>query len=208
MATRAGEWKPSDPGAVAQWFRDCSSVHGEQLQRICRYVKAWRDFHWTEGGPSSILLMILVTQGFVANPRRADVSGRRVSPFAGALAIVVDSLSMSTSEIFAAGMQAVGRARLFGENTPGLALPAVMVRLPTGDVLMHVFADFTDPTGRRIEGAGVVPDVAVPLSRADLRRGLDAPVATAVDWIAATSRPAHSSSALTSCSWVRTSVTV
>lgn len=73
MATRAGEWKPSDPGAVAQWFRDCSSVHGEQLQRICRYVKAWRDFHWTQGGPSSILLMILVTQGFVANPRRDDL---------------------------------------------------------------------------------------------------------------------------------------
>ena len=73
MATRAGEWKPSDPGAVAQWFQDCISVHGEQLQRICRYVKAWRDFHWTTGGPSSILLMIIVARGFVPNPRRDDL---------------------------------------------------------------------------------------------------------------------------------------
>ena len=125
------------------------------------------------------------TLRFVANPRRADVAGRRVAPFAGALAIVVDSLSMSTSEIFAAGMQAVGRARIFGENTPGLALPAVLVRLPTGDVLMHVFADFTDPRGRRIEGVGAVPDVPVPLSRADLLRGLDAPLDRAVGWIEA-----------------------
>ena len=125
------------------------------------------------------------TLRFVANPRRADVAGRRVAPFAGALAIVVDSLSMSTSEIFAAGMQAVGRARIFGENTPGLALPAVLVRLPTGDVLMHVFADFTDPRGRRIEGVGAVPDVPVPLSRADLLKGLDAPLDRAIGWIEA-----------------------
>lgn len=120
---------------------------------------------------------------FVANPRRADVAGRRVTPFAGPLAIVVDSLSMSTSEIFAAGMQAIGRARIFGENTPGLALPAVMVRLPTGDVLMHVFADFTDPSGRRIEGAGAVPDVSVPLTRANLLEGIDAPLTEAISWI-------------------------
>jgi carboxyl-terminal processing protease len=120
---------------------------------------------------------------FVANPRRADVAGRRVTPFAGALAIVVDSLSMSTSEIFAAGMQAIGRARVFGENTPGLALPAVMLRLPTGDVLMHVFADFTDPAGRRIEGVGAVPDVSVPLTRANLLNGIDAPLEAALAWI-------------------------
>ena len=121
---------------------------------------------------------------FVTNPRRANVRGERVVPFAGPLAIVVDPYSMSTSEIFAAGMQAVGRARVFGEATPGLALPAVLVRLPTGDVLMHVFADFTDPTGRRIEGTGVVPDERVPLDRGTLRAGVDAPVAAAARWIA------------------------
>ena len=123
---------------------------------------------------------------FVANPRRANVRGEAVRPFAGPLAIVVDSLSMSTSEIFAAGMQAVGRARLFGENTPGLALPALVVRLPTGDAMMHVFADFTDPHGRRIEGVGAVPDVPVPVTRADLRAGVDAPVQAALRWIGET----------------------
>ena len=126
---------------------------------------------------------------FVANPRRADTRGQAVTPYAGPLAILVDSLSMSTSEIFAAGMQSIGRARLFGENTPGLALPAMVIRLPTGDGLMHVVADFTDPSGRRIEGAGAAPDVIVPLSRADLRRGIDAPLAAAIGWIAGSPRP-------------------
>jgi len=74
MATRAGVWKPSDPGAVSQWFRDQIETHGEQLRRICRYVKAWRDHQWANGGgPSSILLMILVAQGFSDNPRRDDL---------------------------------------------------------------------------------------------------------------------------------------
>lgn len=124
------------------------------------------------------------TLRFVANPRRADVHNRPVRPFAGPLAIIVDSLSMSTSEIFAAGMQVAGRARIFGENTPGLALPAVVTRLPTGDAMMHVVADFTDPNGRRIEGRGAVPDVLVPLTRADLLAGRDAPVDSALTWIA------------------------
>jgi hypothetical protein len=74
MATRAGVWKPSDPGAVSQWFKDQVETHGEQLRRTCRYVKAWRDYQWPDGGgPSSILLMILVSQGFEDNPRRDDL---------------------------------------------------------------------------------------------------------------------------------------
>lgn len=127
---------------------------------------------------------------FVTNPRRANVRGEPVRPFAGPLAIVTDSLTMSTSEIFAAGMKAVGRARLFGENTPGLALPAVVMRLPTGDALMHVFADFTDPHGRRIEGAGAIADEPVPLTRARLAAGTDGPVEAAIRWIASTNREA------------------
>jgi len=124
------------------------------------------------------------TLRFVANPRRANVSHAPVAPFAGPLAIVVDSLSMSTSEIFAAGMQAIGRAHVFGEHTPGLALPALLLRLPTGDILMHVMADFTDPTGRRVEGRGVVPDTVVPLTRRDLLAGRDAQLEAALAWIA------------------------
>ncbi len=119
---------------------------------------------------------------FVANPRRATDSGVPVEPFAGDVAILVDGLSASTSEMFAAAMQAIGRARVFGERTAGQALPAVATRLPTGDVLMHVVADFVAPDGTRIEGRGVIPDEVVPLTRADLVAGRDAPLECAIRW--------------------------
>lgn len=120
---------------------------------------------------------------FVSIPRRTTSTGVPVEPYAGRLAILVDRMSMSTSEIFAAGMQGLGRARLFGEATPGLALPALMIRLPNDDVLMHAFADFTGPGGERIEGRGAIPDEPVPLTRADLLAGRDRPLEAAIAWI-------------------------
>ncbi len=72
MATRSGEWRDSDPEAVANWFRDRIEEHGEQLRRVCRYLKAWRDVHWDNGGPTSVSIMIAVAQNFVAQPGRDD----------------------------------------------------------------------------------------------------------------------------------------
>jgi carboxyl-terminal processing protease len=120
---------------------------------------------------------------FVANPRRVDTQSRPVEPFAGALAILIDGMSVSTSEIFAGGMQAVGRARIFGQTSAGQALPAGTYRLPDGDVLMHVIADFTAAGGTRIEGRGVVPDVTVAIERKALLRGEDPILESAVRWI-------------------------
>lgn len=121
---------------------------------------------------------------FVANPRRVDTRARPVRPYGGALAIVIDGLSVSTSEIFAKGMQALGRARVFGEQTPGQALPAIPERLPNGDILYHAVADFRSPRGERIEGDGVVPDAHVPLTRRALLAGQDASMDAAIRWAA------------------------
>lgn len=73
MATRSGEWRESDPEAVANWFRDRIEEHGEQLRRVCRYLKAWRDVHWESGGPTSVSIMIAVAQNFVARSGRDDL---------------------------------------------------------------------------------------------------------------------------------------
>lgn len=128
------------------------------------------------------------TLRFVANPRRVSPGGARVEPFAGPVAILVDAFSASTSEFFAAGMQGIGRARIFGERSAGQSLPALMSRLPNGDVLLHAIADHEDSAGRRIEGAGVVPDEPVLLRRVDLRAGRDATLEAARAWIAAQNR--------------------
>jgi len=125
---------------------------------------------------------------FFANPRRVNPAGQRVEPFSGPVAILTDGASLSAAEIFAGGMQDVRRARIFGQTTPGQALPAVWDRLPNGDVLYHAFADFVTGSGVRLEGRGVIPDERVPLLRKDLLAGRDAPLLAALKWISAQRR--------------------
>jgi len=120
---------------------------------------------------------------FAMNPRHVKTDGSAAAPFDGPLAILVDPMTASTSEIFAAGMQRIGRARVFGERSAGAALPAMMDRLPSGDVFVHAVADFTDPDGKRIEGAGVVPDEVTPLSGKALAEGRDTALEAAMRWI-------------------------
>ena len=51
--------------------------------------------------------------------------------FAGKIIIITDYGSASTSEVFAAGMQETGRAKIVGETTAGAVLPSVIEKLPT-----------------------------------------------------------------------------
>ena len=66
--------------------------------------------------------------------------------------------------MFAGALQSLGRARVFGRQTMGQALPALTKTLPNGDVLLYAVGDFVTSTGRRLEGAGVMPDEQLPLS--------------------------------------------
>ena len=120
---------------------------------------------------------------FMSNPRLVDGAGQRVDAFAGPVAIIVDAMSGSTSECFAGGMQSLGRARVFGQVSMGQALPALFDRLPNGDVLLHAYGDFVTSNGTRLEGRGVIPDEIVPLKRAELLAGRDAPLEAALAWI-------------------------
>ncbi|MEM1412149.1 MAG: S41 family peptidase, partial [Pseudomonadota bacterium] len=122
---------------------------------------------------------------FRAFPRVVDDAGNRITPYSGPVAILVDSLTASTSEMFTAGMQALGRARVFGTTSSGMALPAQMLPLPNGDRMMYAFADYIDGKGRRIEGIGVIPDEATPLSRDILLAGEDPTLQAAVSWLQA-----------------------
>ncbi len=124
-----------------------------------------------------------VTLELRANPRRSTSDGRRVTPYGGPVALLVDELTGSTSECFAAGLQSLGRVRVFGDRTMGQALPASTLQLPNGDVLMYVIGSFETSTGVEVEGAGVSPDEDVPLSIDQLAAGRDAPLEAALAWI-------------------------
>lgn len=118
------------------------------------------------------------TVELVASPRRGDRT------FDGPLAILVDTHSMSTSEIFAHALQEVGRARVFGTPTSGFALSAAVAPLPSGDLLLHGVGAYYGPGGALLEGRGVVPDEQVETERSDRLSGEDPVRAEAFFWIA------------------------
>ncbi len=77
LANRNGEWVESDPHDVAKWFSDRCEEHGPQLKRVCRFLKSWRDYQWPNGGPTSISIMIAVSQHFEPESGRDDLAIER-----------------------------------------------------------------------------------------------------------------------------------
>ena len=74
LAQREGDWIESDPRKVNLYFKDAFEKKGEQFRRLCRYLKAWRDFKWKSGGPSSIFLMFLADDLYEKNVDDGDDS--------------------------------------------------------------------------------------------------------------------------------------
>lgn len=93
--------------------------------------------------------------------------------YLGPVAVLIDGHSASTSEIFAAGLQELGRAIVVGERSMGAALPSYFIELPHGAMLQFAVADYLTAGGKRIEGAGVEPDVPVVMDAPSLLSGLD-----------------------------------
>ena len=112
---------------------------------------------------------------FVINPRPPI--------FAGRVAVLVDGLSASTSEILAGGLQDLHRARVFGTRTAGAALPSMIERLPNGDAFQYAVANYISEGGATLEGHGVQPDEVVPYRRTSLGQGHDAALEAALAWI-------------------------
>lgn len=104
--------------------------------------------------------------------------------------ILIDGSSASTSEIFAGGMQELGRATVIGERSVGAALPSTFMKLPTGALFQYAVADFKTPKGVLIEGQGVAPDIEVKWSRASLLDGHDAQLEKAIEQIQKLSKAA------------------
>ena len=115
------------------------------------------------------------TLNFVVNPRPEVLSAP--------LAVLVDGLSASTSEIFAGGLKDLGRARVFGTHTAAAALPSAFERLPNGDGFQYALANYISQGGQPLEGLGVTPDVEVPLTRAALLDGHDSVIDASLAWI-------------------------
>ncbi len=94
--------------------------------------------------------------------------------FEAPVVVLVDEGSASAAEIFAHVLQHHGRAMVVGRRTAGAVIAAMEYRLPDGGLIQVAVMDYLGLDGKRLEGAGVTPDVSVDVSLADLRRGHDA----------------------------------
>lgn len=74
LAHRERNWIESDPRPIKDWFLDQVTTKGEQLRRVVRYIKAFRDWTWPSGGPSSILLMAAAAPLFEKRDSRDDLA--------------------------------------------------------------------------------------------------------------------------------------
>ena len=107
----------------------------------------------------------------------------RPAAFSGPVAVLVDGTSASTAEIFAGGLQDLGRGLVFGRRTSGQALPSRVDRLANGDAFQHAFASYESAAGYSLEGRGVIPDVVVAPTREELLTDPDPVLSAAVSWI-------------------------
>jgi hypothetical protein len=151
LAQRNGTWKPSDPAAVTRWWRALVEEHGEQLRRICRYVKAWRDFWWPNGGPSSVALMIAIARDFSGRPRRDDLA---LEDAAAQMALALRGELRERGidfgkEDFLAGLSAEEK-RVAAERADQLAKRLKLVRSYGPNLRADAVADVSQQLGDRI----------------------------------------------------------
>jgi carboxyl-terminal processing protease len=126
------------------------------------------------GKAPSLLLRILGV------PSELEVGRPGGQIYSGPVVILVNEGSGSDAELFSAGMQENGRAIVVGRQTCGCVLASIAHRVKGGGELDISEFNILTAKGKRLEGTGVVPDVPVPLTLADLRRHHDATLREAV----------------------------
>ncbi len=108
--------------------------------------------------------------------------------YTGSVAVLIDGLSASCSEIFAGGLKDLGRARIFGSTTAGAVLPSTVEKLPNKDGFQYAFANYRSEKGDVLEGVGVSPDEEVYHTREALLEGKDRVLESALQWIGETKK--------------------
>ena len=104
--------------------------------------------------------------------------------YLGPVAVLVDTFSASTSEIFAAALQEHKRARIIGRPTMAAVLPSMIDKLSNGDRLQYAIGDFVTAVNKvHLEGRGVTPDELIPINPAAMREGRDPDLEAALRWL-------------------------
>ena len=150
------------------------------------------DLRGNTGGDFDLFIGKLVRQpaSCLSVRTRAGTADFTIEPendaYAGPVVLLVDEMSVSAAELFAACLKGIGRAVVIGQPTPGVALGTNLEMLPDGAVFVYPNRQYIEMDGRVIEGEGVFPDVAVDLERAQLLRGSDSQLDAAISYLETT----------------------
>jgi carboxyl-terminal processing protease len=94
--------------------------------------------------------------------------------YSGPVVILVSEYSASATEVFAAGMQDSGRAKLVGSPSCGCVLGITHDRVMKGGGVLEISEIlWFSPKDRKLEGEGVIPDRAAVPTIASLREKRD-----------------------------------
>jgi len=124
----------------------------------------------TSGGDMRALFDLLVSDGRLlgllgrgqTTPTHVEATGQAL-PFQRPLVVLVSGATLGGSEIFAAALQAVGRAAVVGEQTAGGFTGVRTERLPDGSVLFLTSHEVVvGPNDTRLNGIGLTPQLVVP----------------------------------------------
>jgi carboxyl-terminal processing protease len=106
-------------------------------------------------------------------PRTTRTSGVPVLPSHVPLVVLIDEASASAAELMSSALQEQGRATLVGAKTSGAVEASVLIDLSDDSALSVTVLRLASGLGKRLENAGVTPDVAVATNVADLDQGRD-----------------------------------
>jgi C-terminal processing protease CtpA/Prc len=113
-----------------------------------------------------------------------------IPTFLGPVVVLIDNAAGSGGDLLPAVLRDLGRAQLIGTTTAGMLLGGTWCKLSEGFQLVFPVSEILPPSGRRVEGVGVVPDVV--LSPKDSARDdrVEAEARSLLQRLSATAAPA------------------
>jgi carboxyl-terminal processing protease len=123
--------------------------------------------------PSKVSFGKFINRSGAVPPRLSLSAEGDSQTYKGLVVILIDETTASAGEVFASGFQENLRARVIGQQSCGCVLDRDSKKVKGGGLLYYSHLGYISSKGRKLEGAGVVPDKTVRPTIGSLQQGRD-----------------------------------